>query len=331
LAINRHYDNVQWVEIGFNSGASSIEIDNVVSWADRVVSPDGDMVDPMLYINNLTYTGVHHNHKYWEMDMVLDTNYEIAAPVASVPQYWQTNLQVQTADAGSRAIKCGITAENDYIEWLKVYVRQSDGTQACITYANAVGEIVWCIGETSSFNNEIGTRHQTTTFKFICLAERTTATTTETHSAAGAEAPVKYMRIDQFVIPGATAITHVLRFEDDYVMNMTPQFMPNTFQGLDLKQDQKWRRLTLVVDSEGGAMDPYVDIITANTVLPINFYVDFTLADGAGTVERWTYNPSVANAYVISRRDGRIDDDVARDTLEYQIIAPCNKSLERDP
>jgi len=186
---------------------------------------------------------------------------------------------------------------------------------------------VWCIGETSNFNNEIGTRHQTTTFKFICYGERTTANSVVVHNPGVLEEPVKYMRIDNFTIPAATALTHILRFEDEYVMNMIPQFMPNTFQGLDLKQDQKWRRLTVVVDSEGGAMDPYIDITTANTAIPINFYVEFTLADGAGTTERWTYNPTLANAYIINRLDGKIDDDVARDTIEYQIITPCNRSI----
>ena len=304
----------------------------MVSWADRVVSPDGDMVYPMLYINQLLYPGVHHNHKYWEMEMVLDTNYLEDSDFPLL--YWQTDLQVQVGDAGSRAIKCGVTAENDFIEWLKVYVRESDGSQTCITYAPGgvlAANLVWCIGETSSFNNEIGTRHQTFTFKFICFGERTTANSTETHNPGDNELPVKYMRIDQFVIPGATALTHVLRFEDDYVMNMTPQFMPNTFQALDLKQDQKWRRLTVVVDSEGGAMDPYIDITTANTPIPIDFYVDFTLADGLGTVERWTYNPTEANAYIINRLEGKIDDDVSRDTIEYQIITPCNKTIEHNP
>jgi hypothetical protein len=304
----------------------------VVSWADRVVSPDGDMVYPMLYINQLTYPGVHHNHKHWEMEMVLDTNYleDSGFPL----QYWQRYLQVQVGDAASRPIKCGVATENDFIEWLKVYVRESDGSQTRITYAPGgapAANLVWCVGETSSFNNETGTRHQTFTFKFICLGERTTANSTEVHAPGANELPVKYMRIDQFVIPGATAMTHVLRFEDDYVMNMTPQFMPNTFQGLDLKQDQKWRRLTVVLDSEGGAMDPYVDITTANTPIPIDFYVDFTLADGLGTVERWTYNPTESNAYIINRLEGKIDDDVARDTIEYQIITPCYKTIEHNP
>lgn len=328
MAVNRQYDKVEWVEIGYNL-ANHIEIDNVVSWADRVISPDGDMVYPMLYINQLDYAGVHHNHKYWEMEMVLDTNYleDNTAPT----QYWQDNLRVQVGDAASRAIKCGPTAENDFIEWLIVYVREGDGTQTKITYAAADQNIVWCVGETSNFDNEIGARHQTTTFKFICLGERTAINSAETHNPGVLEEPVKYMRIDNFTIPGATSLTHVLRFEDDFVMNMTPQFMPNTFQGLDLKQDQKWRRLRVIVDSEGGAMDPYIDITTANTPLPVDFYVDFILADGVGTVERWTYNPTLSNAYIINRLDGRIDDDVARDTIEYQIIAPCDKTIEHNP
>lgn len=327
MAVNLRYDKVQWVEIGYGGGATEhVEIDNVVSWADRVVSPDGDMVDPALFINYFSPVGVHHNHKYWEMEMVLDTDY---LPDDDNPtDYWAYTQQVQAGVAGSRAIVCD--DENDWIEWLKVYVRESDGTQTCLTYAEEDENVVWCIGETASINNEIGTRHQTTTFKFICLQEREKDQTAVTRTPMADETAVKIMRIDNFT--RGNIATNILRFEDDFVMNMTPQFIPNTFQGLDLKQDQQWRILTIVVDSETDIFDAYIDITTANTIIPLNFSVEFTLADGAATTEVWTYSGGTPQvSYIINREPGRIDDDVERDTIEYRILTTCDKAITHPP
>lgn len=286
------------------------------------MSPDTDMVDAALFINDRSPVGVHHNHKYWEMEMILDTDYlpSSAAPTA----YWAYTQQVKTGVGASRAIKCD--AENSDIEWLKVYIRESDGTQTLLTYANAEAGKVWCIGEATNIDNETGVRHQTTTWKFICLGERTRTATAVTRTPQANEIASKTMRIDNFTI--ANSATNVLRFEDEHIMNMTPQFVPNTFQGLDLKQDQKWRVLTVVVDSETDIFDAYIDITTANTIIPANFYVEFTLADGAGTVERWTYSGgSPQMSYILNRNFGRVDDDVQRDTLEYQIITTCNRAV----
>lgn len=323
MATMVHYDKVEFIEIGFNDTlvGNFVQIDNVVSFADRVVSPDGDMVAPLTMINAVFPAGVHHNHKYWEMEMVLDTDY--INDTGTMTNYWAYHQQVQAAVGASRAIICN--GDNNYIEWFKVIIRESDGTQTRLTYANQTSEIVWCIGETSEFNNETGTPHQTTTFKFICFGERT-----KDYKAAApwwtrtgtTEANVKYMRVDSVTINALTA-TNILRFSDDFIMNMTPQFVPNTFTGQDLKQDQHYRILTTVVDSENAIFDPYISVTAANAVIPAgNIVVVFTLADGAGTARTWTYTSAVK--YVINRREGEVHHDVLRDTIEYQVIIACD-------
>jgi len=309
-----------------------IQIDNVVSFAERVVSPDGDMVYPMQFINLMSPVGVHHNHKYWELELTLDTDY--LKDDTNPHSYWAYDLDVQDAVGVQPAIVC----DDDFnsIEWFRVYIREGDGTQTRLTYTAdraADDDTLWCVGETSNFNNETGTRHQTKTFKFICLKEREKAYTAEVHNPGNAgyanEGPVKTMRIDNFAILADGVCTNVLSYEDDFVTQMTPQFIPNTFQGLDMKQDQHWRILTIVVDSESDIFDAYIDIITANTNIAANFYMESTLADGLGTQERWTYTS--ANSYMINRRDGNIDDDVARDTIEYQIITDCDRTVAVAP
>jgi len=132
-----------------------------------------------------------------------------------------------------------------------------------------------------------------------------------------AEAAIKFLRINNFTT-NVGACTNILSFEEDVIMEITPQFVPNTFKGVDVKQDHKWFQLTVVVDSETDIFDAGIDITTANTVFAGVFYVEFTLADGAGTVERWTYQST--HSYIINRREGKIDDDTARDTIEYVIL-----------
>jgi hypothetical protein len=158
-----------------------------------------------------------------------------------------------------------------------------------------------------------------------------------------AEAAVKYLYVED-VTTNVGGCTNVLSFMEEHIMEITPQFVPNTFQGPDVKQDHKWFVLTIVVDSETNIFDtPHHRITAANnpfTVLYVDFiladgsatshritaannpftvlYVDFILADGSATRERWTYQAS--RSYVLSRDEGKIDMDAARNTIEYQIL-----------
>jgi len=135
---------------------------------------------------------------------------------------------------------------------------------------------------------------------------------------------VKYMRVDSVTV-NAVPATNVLKFSDEFVMEMTPQFIPNTFQEQDLKQDQHWRVLTFVIDSECAIFDGYFGVTVANTVIPANTAVDFTLADGAGTTRTWTYSSAVG--YMLNRREGETHHDIPRDTTEYKMLINCNKAV----
>lgn len=154
------YDIVTLVEIGFSGVVGQhTDIENVVSFSDRLEARDGSHVDPINIINTVVPMGVHHNQKYWVMELVLDSdNYEA--------MYTQ---QVQVGDAASRVIKD--TADNDYIEYFRVYIRESDGTITTYFYES---ERVWCIAEEHNYSNERGERHQgTTTYRFVCLGNKT--------------------------------------------------------------------------------------------------------------------------------------------------------------
>ena len=97
------------VEIGFSAAVGQhTDIENIVNYSDRLVSPDDTHVDPITIINYAVPRGVHQNQKYYEMDLVLDSHNHEAF-------YTQ---QVQAGDANSRAIRQG--QDNDYIEYFRV-------------------------------------------------------------------------------------------------------------------------------------------------------------------------------------------------------------------
>ena len=143
---------------------------------------------------------------------------------------------------------------------------------------------------------------------------------------------VKFLYIEN-ILTNIGSCTNVLSFTEEHIIEITPQFVPNTFQGVDVKQDHKWWILTFVIDSETNIFEgaapayPHLRVTAANTAFNTSFYVDFILADGAATRERWTYTPE--RAYVMNRNEGKIDMDAERNTIEYQVLIYGTRVITR--
>ena len=178
MALELKFDKISSVEIGFDdtAGANFVEITNVLYFAYRVVSVEGDMVTALSMINDYVPGGVHHSHKYLEMELCLDTDWLTDSTLRTTR--WAYTQDVDVAAGVHPAID--EDGANPDIEYFLVNVREYDGTATtlCFTYdAVAVenysvdGNVLWCTGETSEISNEDGTPHQTVTFKFICLQD----------------------------------------------------------------------------------------------------------------------------------------------------------------
>lgn len=156
------YDIVERVEIGFSAVVGQhTDIENIVSFADRLTSPDDTHLDPISIINNPVPRGVHHNQKLYEIELVLDSHNHEAF----------YNQQVQALVAASQAIRQGVA--NDFIEYFRVFIRESDSTQTTYNYEC---EKIWCVGELHEHTMERGERHQgTCTYRLVCLGTRTVA------------------------------------------------------------------------------------------------------------------------------------------------------------
>ena len=166
MAFLPKYDKVTNIEIGYDA-LNHVTPTNVLYFTSRVVNPDGDMVDPMTRINDLNPGGVHHNHKYWELEFALDTDW--LTDTTDPSTRWAYTQQTETGVAASRAIK--EAADNSTIQWFLVNIREHDGTATTLQYADEDLNVLMCTSEISELSNKDGTPNQTVTFRFICLQD----------------------------------------------------------------------------------------------------------------------------------------------------------------
>ena len=138
----------------------------MLSFTERVIAVEGDMVTPLAVINDWNPSGVHHSHKYYELEMQLDTDW--LTDTTDPATRW---AYTQHVDLGNSLPAIDEDGANTAIEYFVVAVREHDGTAETLTYANEVANVLWCVGEVSEFNNEDNTAHQPVTFRFICLQD----------------------------------------------------------------------------------------------------------------------------------------------------------------
>lgn len=320
------YDKVLHVDIGFDDAAVAnyVGICNVVYFAEKVISPDGDLLDPLSMINSVNPGGVHQNHKHFELTLCLDTNWyeDVAAPEA----YWAYTEVTETGVGASRAIK-DILA-NSSIQYFVVHIRLHDGTLVKYTYADEDENVIWCISEVAEVSNETGEKHAgMTTFKFICLQDKIVGVGAVVDVDAD-EGAGKIKRI-KTVGTNSDTTANVLRFKDEFLMKMTPQFVPNVYKGVGLKQDEKFRHLTVTLDSETDVFDEMLKIESAQIVAATEFEIVFVMDDAAATTEKWAY--TVANCWMSKREEGRADDTSGRNTTEYHFITWGAKAVTQAP
>lgn len=163
--VETKYDKVSSVEIGRTSG-DCVEITNVLYFSERVVAVEGDMVTPLTVINDWNPSGVHHSHKYLELELALDSDW--LTDTTDRTTRWAYTQHVDAADSKPAIDEDG---PNTAIEHFVVNVREHDGSAKTLTYADEDANVLWCTGETSEISNEDDTRHQPVTFSFICLQD----------------------------------------------------------------------------------------------------------------------------------------------------------------
>ena len=133
------------------------------------------------------------------------------------------------------------------------------------------------------------------------------------------EGPVKISRIVSVQANAITA-TNILSFKDEFRMKFYPQFIPNTYPGVSIVEHEKYRVLTIVIDSESDLFDADFEVEDENTSIGTQLIVNL-IADtevNVGVAETWTYDED--NSYIQRREFGRIEDGAPRNTIEYVVV-----------
>ncbi len=162
------YDKVNSVTIG-STAVLNVTITNVLAFAYRIVTVEEGMVWPIAVINDFNPSGVHHSHKYYEMLMVLDTDWLVDTTVNE--SRWAYGPDGIAVNAAADKFAIDEDGANQAIEYFVVSIREHDGTATTLTFADVTTGVVWCTGEDTEISNEDGSPHQTVTYKFICLGE----------------------------------------------------------------------------------------------------------------------------------------------------------------
>jgi len=131
-----------------------------------------------------------------------------------------------------------------------------------------------------------------------------------------AEGAIKLKSIASVTANILTA-TNILSFREEFMMNITPQFIPNTYQGLGVLEKAKWRVLTFVFDSDTDIFDLDYFVAAANIPVATTIVITFVVADAAGTSETWTYQ--IAKSWIQKKEFGRIEDGAMRNNFEYVV------------
>ncbi len=139
-----------------------------------------------------------------------------------------------------------------------------------------------------------------------------------------AEGAIKLKKIKSVTANGVTD-ENVLDVREEHLMNITPQFVPNTYQGLGVLEKAKWRQITIIFDSDSDALDASYSVTAANSSIGTSFIIKYTVADAAGTEESWTYEHG--KSYVMGKEPGRIEDGAARNTTEYTVLTYGTRTI----
>lgn len=123
------YKDIESLAIGY-SAAECETITEVIRLSDKLVSPDGELVQPFSAINDKVPPDVTHHHRYMLVEVVTDGFNKEAF----------FDQQVQTAEATSRVIR--LAEYNDFIEHFVAKLVKGDGTGGIKTVTYESGKVI---------------------------------------------------------------------------------------------------------------------------------------------------------------------------------------------
>lgn len=152
VATDEKYKDIESLAIGYSALECEM-ITEVIRFSDKIVSPDGKIVQPFSAINDKVPPDVTHHHRYMLVEVVTDGFNKEAF----------FDQQVQELVATSRVIR--LAEYNDFIEYFVATLLKGDGTGDTTTRTYESGTVILS-GLHIHVTNRKGTKYHPVTSRF---------------------------------------------------------------------------------------------------------------------------------------------------------------------
>jgi len=209
------------VVIGYDSD-NYTTISRIVRHYDELMSPDGDMVEGIPVLTSNQLATVAQRGRYWMIELEIDSDNITAFRTQDV------------VSGATTATAWRETSDNPAIDYFVVSGTDSAGDTKSFTYET---DRVYLVGARGRVSNEPGVELHTSTYKFICIGNRTRGSTSITGSDSTSES---YTGIQKCTVNG-TDIDNAYIYEWEYVGVdggdiVVPRFTPNTYEAVGVTE-----------------------------------------------------------------------------------------------
>jgi len=298
--------NVTKFAIGYDADNCEV-VEALVRVSDRLISPEGGMVEPIPVIGATKPATVAQRGRYWEIEVEVDSD--------NITAFRETDVD----NAASDQFALQDSEDNDAIEYFLVNYKNSAGTTVSKLFESGRVYLTYARGRVT---NEQGVDRHTTTYRFICRGNRTIGSTAIAGTASHDE---QYIGITKIAVNG-TDMTKIRSYEWEFCGPdggdiVTPRITPNTEEPVGVTEwdgkhwkiriemdtyDTTWIGSLINDDGANTALTSFAVTLTTTTGTRVHTYQAnkvYVINGPDDTVsERSLYNPGVIDLICIGTR-----------------------------
>ena len=290
------------VAVGYDSG-NYTTISRIVRHYDELMSPDGDMVEGIPVLTSNQMATVAQRGRYWMIELEIDSDNITAFRTQDV------------VSGGTTAPAWRETSDNPAIDYFVVSGTDSAGATKSFTYET---DRVYLVGARGRVSNEPGVEYHTSTYKFICIGNRTRGSTTLSGTDSASES---YTGVAKCTV-NTVDIDNVYVYEWEYVgVNdgdiLIPRFTPNKYEAVGVTEyPGKHYVIRVTMDTYDTTWyDSLINDDGANSALT-SFTVTLNKAGGGTRVHTYQAN----KVWVRRHPASETTDGGVRNTGEVELI-----------
>jgi hypothetical protein len=215
------------VAIGYDSSNATTAV-SIVRVSDRLVSPEGAMVEPVPVLGQNQPATVAQRGRYWEVELELDSD--------NIDMF-RTQDVVSGAGSGQAWEE---SSDNNAIDYFMINFEDTAGNTVSHLYESDRVYLAYARGRVS---NEKGVDRQSTVYRLFCIGNRTVGSTAITAKGGTDE---QYTGVQKIAVAG-TDVNNVLWYEWEFVGQdggeiLSPRITPNTYEAVGVTEWGRRRR-----------------------------------------------------------------------------------------